>query len=178
MARPKKNGVEQPLNLDGNNMLMENENAPQSQENAAQQQSEEQVEEFKEEDGRSFDVKDGVPRPFGINEGLFTIYAPNDIEARKGRIPVRMGITLREGYRGLIVPIKANAICGLPTESDYRLQHSDVISTHVEEKGEVMLVLSINDETMIQEQTNFGSRSRNLIIPKGAPLAILMIFKL
>lgn len=178
MARPKKNGVEQPLNLDGNNMPMENENAPQSQENAAQQQSEEQVKEFKEEDGRSFDVKDGVPRPFGINEGSFTIYAPNDIEARKGRIPVRMGITLREGYRGLIVPIKANAICGLPTESDYRLQHSDVISTHVEEKGEVMLVLSINDETMIQEQTNFGSRSRNLIIPKGAPLAILMIFKL
>lgn len=178
MARPKKNGAEQPLNLDGNNMPIENENAPQSQENAAQQQSEEQVEEFEEEDGRSFDVKDGVPRPFGINEGSFTIYAPNDIEARKGRIPVRMGITLREGYRGLIVPIKANAICGLPTESDYRLQHSDVISTHVEEKGEVMLVLSINDETMIQEQTNFGSRSRNLIIPKGAPLAILMIFKL
>lgn len=178
MARPKKNGVEQPLNLDGNNMPMENENAPQSQENAAQQQSEEQVEEFKEEDGRFFDVKDGVPCPFGINEGSFTIYAPNDIEARKGRIPVRMGITLREGYRGLIVPIKANAICGLPTESDYRLQHSDVIPTHVEEKEEVMLVLSINDETMIQEQTNFGSRSRNLIIPKGAPLAVLMIFKL
>lgn len=178
MARPKKNSVEQPLNLDGNNMPMENENAQQSQENAAQQQSEEQVEELKEEEGRSFDVKDGVPRPFGINEGSFTIYAPNDIEARKGRIPVRMGITLREGYRGLIVPIKANALCGLPTESDYCLQHSDVIPIHVEEKGEVMLVLSINDETMIQEQTNFGSRSRNLIIPKGAPLAILMIFKL
>lgn len=178
MARPKKNGAEQPLNLDGNNMPMENENAQQSQENAAQQQSEEQVEELEEEDGDPFDVKDGVPLPLGINEGSFTIYAPNNIEARKGRIPVRMCITLREGYRGLIVPIKANALYGIPTESDYRLQHSDVISTHVEEKGEVMLVLSINDETMIQEQTNFGSRSRNLIIPKGAPLAILMIFKL
>lgn len=178
MARPKKNGVEQPLNLDGNNMPMENENAPQNQENAAQQQSKEQVEEFEEEDKLPFDVKDGVPLPFGINEGSFTIYAPNDIEARKGRIPVRMGITLREGYRGLIVPIKANALYGLPTESDYRLQHSDVIPIHVEEKGEVMLVLSINDETMIQEQTNFGSRSRNLIIPKDSPLAILIIFKL
>lgn len=178
MARPKKNGVEQPLNLDGNNMPVENKNAQQSQENAAQQQSEEQVKEFKEEDGYPFDVKDGVPLPFGINEGSFTIYAPNDIEARKGRIPVKMGITLRKGYRGLIVPIKANALCGLPTESDYRLQHSDVISIHVEEEGQVMLLLSINDETRIQEQTNFGSRSRNLIIPKGAPLAILMIFKL
>lgn len=178
MARPKKNGVEQPLNLDGNNMPVENKNAQQSQENAAQQQSEEQVKEFKEEDGYPFDVKDGVPLPFGINEGSFTIYAPNDIEARKGKIPVKMGITLRKGYRGLIVPIKANALYGLPTESDYRLQHSDVISIHVEEEGQVMLLLSINDETRIQEQTNFGSRSRNLIIPKGAPLAILMIFKL
>lgn len=61
MARPKKNGAEQPLNLDGNNMPMENENAQQSHENAAQQQSEEQVEEFEEEDEFPFEIKDGVP---------------------------------------------------------------------------------------------------------------------
>lgn len=177
MARPKKNDVEQPLNLDGNNMPMENENAQQSQENAAQQQSEEQVEENEKENGLPFEIEDGVPSPID-NNGSFIIYAPTDIESRKGRIPVNMGITLREGYRGLIVPITANSIYGLPTESDYRLQHSDVISTQVGEEEEVRLVLSINDETMIQEQTNFGSRSRNLIIPKGTPLAVLMIFKL
>lgn len=177
MARPKKNGVEQPLNLDGNNMPMENENAQQSQENAAQQQNEEQVEENEKENELPFEIKDGVPSPID-NNGSFIIYAPTDIESRKGRIPVNMGITLREGYRGLIVPITANAIYGLPTESDYRLQHSDVISTQVGEEEEVRVVLSINDETMIQEQTNFGSRSRNLIIPKGTPLAILVIFKL
>ena len=177
MARPKKNGVEQPLNLDGNNMPMENENAQQSQENAAQQQSEEQVEENEKENELPFEIEDGVPSPID-NNGSFIIYAPIDIETRKGRIPVKMGITLREGYRGLIVPITDNAIYGLPTESDYRLQHSDVISTQVGEEEEVRLVLSINDETMIQEQTNFGSRSRNLIIPKGTPLAILVIFKL
>jgi hypothetical protein len=177
MARPKKNGAEQPLNLDGNNMPMENENAQQSQENTAQQQSEEQVEENEEEYELPFEIEDGVPSPINDN-GSFIIYAPTDIETRKGRIPVKMGITLREGYRGLIVPIEANALYGIPTESDYRLQYSDVISTQVGEKKKVMLVLSINDETMIQEQTNFGSRSRNLIIPKGAPLAILMIFKL
>lgn len=177
MARPKKNGVEQPLNLDGNNMPMENENAQQSQENAAQQQSEEQVEENEKENELPFEIEDGVPSPID-NNGSFIIYAPIDIESRKGRIPVNMGITLREGYRGLIVPITANAIYGLPTESDYRLQHSDVISTYVGEKEMVRLVLSINDETMIQEQTNFGSRSRYLIIPKGSPLAILVIFKL
>ena len=177
MARPKKNGVEQPLNLDGNNMPMENENAQQSQENAAQQQSEEQVEENEKENELPFEIEDEVPSPID-NNGSFIIYAPTDIETRKGRIPVKMGITLREGYRGLIVPITDNAIYGLPTESDYRLQHSDVISTQVGEEEEVRLVLSINDETMIQEQTNFGSRSRNLIIPKGTPLAILVIFKL
>ena len=177
MARPKKNGVEQPLNLDGNNMPMENENAQQRQENAAQQQSEEQVEENKKENELPFEIKDGVPSPID-NNGSFIIYAPTDIETRKGRIPVKMGITLREGYSGLIVPITDNAIYGLPTESDYRLQHSDVISTQVGEKEMVRLVLSINDETMIQEQTNFGSRSRNLIIPKGTPLAVLMILKM
>lgn len=177
MARPKKNGVEQPLNLDGNNMPMENENAQQSQENAAQQQSEEQIEENEKENELPIEIEDGVPSPID-NNGSFIIYAPTDIESRKGRIPVNMGITLREGYRGLIVPITANAIYGLPTESDYRLQHSDVISIQVGEEEEVRVVLSINDETMIQEQTNFGSRSRNLIIPKGTPLAILVIFKL
>ena len=181
MARSKKNGTEQPLNLGGNNMPMENKNAQQSQENAAQQQSEKQVEEQVEENEKEnelpFEIKDGVPSPID-NNGSFIIYAPTDIESRKGRIPVKMGITLREGYRGLIVPIKANALYGIRTESDYRLQHSDVISTQVGEEEEVRLVLSINDETMIQEQTNFGSRSRNLIIPKGTPLAVLMIFKL
>lgn len=178
MARPKKNGVEQPLNLDGNNMPMENKNAQQSQENAAQQQSEEQVEEFEEEDELPFDVEGLQPDPEVNTNGSFIICTPKDIEARKGRIEVVTGITLKEGYRGLIVPITFNALHGLPTELDYRLQHSDVISTQVGEKEMVRLVLSINDETMIQEQTNFGSRSRNLIIPKGAPLAILMIFKL
>ena len=178
MARPKKNGVEQPLNLDSNNMPMENENAQQSQENAAQQQSEEQVEEHEEENEFPFEVEGLNYEPEINTNGSFVICAPYNIEARKGRIEVVTYFTLKEGYRGLIIPITDNAIYGLPTESDYRLQHSDVISTQVGEKEKVKLVLSINDETMIQEQTNFGSRSRNLIIPKGAPLAILMIFKL
>lgn len=178
MARPKKNGVAQPLNLDDNNMPMENENAQQSQESAAKQQSEEQVEEHEEEDELPFEVEGLQPDPEVNTNGSFIICAPQKIEARKGRIEVVTGITLKEGYSGLIVPITFNALHGLPTESDYRLQHSDVISTQVGEKEMVRLVLSINDETMIQEQTNFGSRSRNLIIPKGAPLAILMIFKL
>lgn len=178
MARPKKNGVEQPLNLDGNNMPMENENAPQNQENVAQQQSEEQVEEHEEENELPFEVEGLNYEPEINTNGSFVICAPYNIEARKGRIEIVTHFTLKEGYRALIVPITDNAIYGLPTESDYRLQHSDVISTQVGEKEKVKLVLSINDETMIQEQTNFGSRSRNLIIPKGAPLAILMIFKL
>lgn len=186
MARPKKNGAGQPLNLDGNNMPMENENAPQSQENAAQQQSEEQVEEQVEEHEEEHEEENEFPFEVeGLNyepeintNGSFVICAPYNIEARKGRIEVVTYFTLKEGYRGLIVPITDNAINGLPTESDYRLQHSDVISIQVGEKEKVKLVLSINDETMIQEQTNFGSRSRNLIIPKGTPLAVLMVFKL
>ena len=91
MAKPKKNGVEQHLNLDGNNMPMENENAQQSQENTAQQQSEEQVEEFEEEDELPFEVEDGVPSPIDNDSNSFVIYAPNDIETRKGRMEVEIG---------------------------------------------------------------------------------------
>ena len=80
MARPKKNGVEQPLNLDGNNMPMENENAQQSQENAAQQQSEEQVEENEKENELPFEIADGVSSPIDNDSNSFVIYAPNDIE--------------------------------------------------------------------------------------------------
>lgn len=178
MARPKKNSAEQPLGLNGDKLSTENNSAQQSQENAAQQQNNEQVEEHEKENELPFEIENGVPSPIDNDSNSFIIYAPNDIEARKGRIEVATGITLREGYRGLIVPITFNALHGLPTESDYRLQHSDIISTQVGEKEMVRPVLSINDETMIQEQTNFGSRSRNLIIPKGAPLAVLLISKL
>ncbi len=177
MARPKKNAVEQPLGLNGDKSSTENNNAQQSQENAAQQESNGQVKES-EEDKNPLEVRDIVPLPIYDNNNSFIIYATNDIEARKGRLLVRTGITLKEGYSGLIVPITENALKGIPTETDYRLQHSDVISTYVKEGEEVRLVLSINDETMIQEQTNFGSRTRNLIIPKGVPLAILLVYKL
>ena len=116
MARPKKNGVEQPLNLNVNNMSMENENAQQSQENAAQKQSEEQVEENEKENELPFEIEDGVSSPIDNDSNSFVIYAPNDIETRKGRMEVLTGITLKEGYRGLIIPITATAIYGLPTE--------------------------------------------------------------
>lgn len=83
MARPKKNGVEQPLNLDGNNMPMENENAQQSQENAAQQQNEEQVEENEKENELPFEIEDGVPSPID-NNGSFIIYAPMILKLVRG----------------------------------------------------------------------------------------------
>lgn len=177
MARPKKNAVEQPLELNGDKLSTENNNTHQSQENAAQQESNRQVKES-EEDKIPLEVTDGVPLPIYNSNNSFVIYAPNDIEAHKGQLLVKTGITLKDGYSGLITPIIENALQGIPTETDYRLQHSGVISTYVNEGEEIRLVLSINDETMIQEQTNFGSRTRNLIIPKGVPLAILLVYKL
>ena len=177
MARPKKNAVEQPLELNGDKLSTENNNTQQSQENAAQQESNGQVKES-EEDKLPLEVIDGVPLPIYNSNNSFVIYAPNDIEAHKGKLLLKTGITLKNGYSGLITPIIENALQGIPTETDYRLQHSGVISTYVNEGEEIRLVLFINDETMIQEQTNFGSRTRNLIIPKGVPLATLIVYKL
>lgn len=177
MARPKKNAVEQPLELNGDKLSTENNNTQQSNENAAQHESNGQVKES-DEDKFPLEVTDGVPLPIYNSNNSFVIYAPNDIEAHKGQLLVKTGITLKGGYSGLITPIIENALQGIPTETDYRLQHSGVISTYVKEGEEIRLVFSINDETMIQEQTNFGSRTRNLIIPKGVPLATLIVYKL
>lgn len=179
MARPKKNGVEQPLDLKDDKLPLEAENAQQSKGNEVQQQENEQQPEAKEEFEVPFELESYAMHPIMSEDGSsFLILAPNDIEARQGRIFLKTGVIVKEGYRGLIVPTSDNAANGLPTETDYRLQHSDVISMQAASNREVKLVLNINDDTMIQEQTNFGSRSRNLVIPKGTPLAELMIFKL
>jgi len=177
MARPKKNGVEQPLDLKDDKLPLEAENAQQSKGNEVQQQENEQQPEAKEEFEVPFELESYAMHPIMSEDGSsFLILAPNDIEARQGRMYLKTGIVIKDGYRGLIVPTNDNAAYGLRTESDYRLQHSDVISMQAAKN--MKLVLNINDDTMIQEQTNFGSRSRNLIIPKGTPLAELMIFKL
>lgn len=173
MARPKKNEVEQPLNLEGDKLPIEGENAQEGAKNEAQQKTKEQEEEV----DIPFELESHGMMPVKSADGSsFLILAPNDIEARQGRMYLNTGIVIKDGYRGLIVPTSDNAVHGLPTETDYRLQHSDVISMQAGKK--LKLVLNINDDTMIQEQTNFGTRSRNLVIPKGTPLAELMIFKL
>lgn len=178
MPRPKKTSVEQPLGLDNDKLLADNNNAKQSEEKADKQEGKEQAKDSIKSD-LPFTLKnDAILYPTCYCDGSFTIYAPADIEARKGRIVVDTGVILNQGYRGIILPVPANSISGLPTESDYRLSNSDVISLQAEEGKEIRLVLSINDETMIHEQTNFGSHSRNLFIPKRTPLAEIMIFKL
>lgn len=178
MARPKKTAVEQPLGLDGDKLLTENNNAQQSEEKVAKQEGKEQAKDSVT-NGLPFALKDdSILYPTCSSDGSFTIYAPADIETHEGRIVVDTGVILNEGYRGIILPVPDNAISGLPTESNYRLSNSDVIPLQAEEGKEIRLVLSINDETMIHEQTSFGSHSRNLFIPKRTPLAEIMIFKL
>lgn len=178
MSRPKKIAVEQPLRLDNDKLLEENNNSKQSEEKADKQEGKEQAEDSAKSD-LPFTLKnDSILYPTCCCDDSFVIYAPSEIEAHKGRIVVDTGVVLNQGYRGIILPVPANAISGLPTESDYRLSNSDVISLQAEEGKEIRLVLSINDETMIHEQTSFGSHSRNIFIPKRTPLAEIMIFKL
>ena len=177
MTRPKKNGVEQPLDIQGDRLYLEAENAQQDQEKEAQQQENEQQQEAKEDFEVPFELESYAMHPIMSEDGSsFLILAPNDIETKKGRMHIMTGIILKDGYRGLIVPTSDNAANGLPTETDYRLLNSDVISMQAEKK--VKLVFNIGDDTSIIEQTSFGSHHRNLIIPKGTPLAELMIFKL
>lgn len=169
MGRPRKNGVEPLLNIEGDKLHMGNENARQNTNNATEHEQNEQI--------LPIEVESYAMLPLeNPDRKSFLMEAPNDIEVRQGRMEIITGIVIKDGYFGLIFPLHDNAAKGLPTEKGYRLQHSDVISMTAQKK--VKLMLNINDETMVQEHTNHGSRYRSLVIPKGTPLAELVIFKL
>lgn len=158
-----------PANAEADKLPIGVENAQQNASNAAETQ--------KEQASALIEVADWAAQPFiPADMSALGIVAPSDIEVRKGRMYIVTGITINEGYFGLIFPTPDNAANGLKTETAYRLAHSDVISMRVQ--GKVKLVLNIDDDTVIQEHTNFGSHARNLRIPKGTPLAELVIFKL
>lgn len=169
MGRPKKNGVEMQVNAEDDKLPLNEGNAQQNAINAAETQ--------KEQTSSLIEVADWAAQPFiSADMSVLGIVSPSDIEVRKGRMYIDTGITINEGYFGLIFPTPDNAAYGLKTETDYRLTHSDVIPMRTQ--GKVKLVLNIDNDTVVQEHTNFGSRSRNLVIPEGTPLAELVIFKL
>ncbi len=169
MGRPRKNGVEPLLNMEGDKLHMSNENAQQNASNATEHEQDKQV--------SPIEVENWAMSPlYNPSRNSFLIEAPNDIEIRQGRMEIVTGTIICDGYFGIILPLHDNAAKGLPVEKGYRLQHSDVISMTAQKK--VRLMLNINDETMVQEHTNHGSRYRSLVIPKGTPLAELVVFKL
>ena len=169
MSRPKKNETEQPLILDEDKLPVGEEKAAENANNAAETES--------NQEALPIEVVDGAIQPLPSADRMsFIILASNDIDTRQGRIDLQTGIVIKDGYRGLVLPTYDNAAHGLCTETDYRLQHSDVIPMHVEKH--VRVILNIADETLVQEQTAFGSHARNLRIPKGTPLAELVLFKL
>lgn len=170
MSRPKKNEAEQPLILDGDKLPVSEEKAAENANNAAGTESNQEI-------ILPIEVSDGAIQPLPSADRMsFIILASNDIDTRQGRIDLQTGIVIKDGYRGLVLSTYDNAAHGLCTETDYRLQHSDVIPMHVEKH--VRVILNIADETLVQEQTAFGSHARNLRIPKGTPLAELVLFKL
>ena len=170
MSRPKKNETEQPLILDDDKLPVGEEKAAENANNAAETESNQEI-------ILPIEVVDGAIQPLPSADRMsFIILASNDIDTRQGRIDLQTGIVIKDGYRGLVLPTYDNAAHGLRTETDYRLQHSDVIPMHVEKH--VRVIINVADETLVQEQTAFGSHARNLRIPKGTPLAELVLFKL
>lgn len=168
MGRPKKNAAGQDLTLRDGNQPAEDVDMRLHEKNG--------VIHAKETD-LPFELEGYASMPIPLEDNLsFLVCANTDIEMRRGRMSLPTGIVLKDGYRGLIMPTADNAAHGLLAEKGCRLSHSDVISTRAEKN--IRLVLNIADDTSIHEQTNFGSRSRNLVISQGTPLAELILFKL
>ncbi len=157
-----------PINTEGDKPSLSEGNAQQSASNAAETQEEQTL--------SLIEVADWAAQP-SISADMSTlgIVAPSDIEVRKGRMYIDTGITVKDGYSGLIFPTPLNAAYGIETSVGYRMMHSDVIPTKV--YGKVKLVLNIEDETSVRVCTASSTRFCNLVIPKGAPLAELVLFK-
>lgn len=168
MGRPRKNGVESPQITEGDKLPTNDKNAQNSTSIACQTQRERimlpiSVEQWAEQSIIGSDVSS------------LLIMAPVDIEVKKGRMYIDTGINIINGYYGLIFPTPLNAAYGIETSVGYRMMRSDIIPMKVQNK--VKLVLNIEDETSVRVCTASSTRFRNLIIPKGVPLAELVLFK-
>lgn len=174
MGRPKKNADEQPLNLEGDKLFNEQQKAAESGENVAQNENNEQLQEEIEEDVMPISLESWAEATLD-DDGAYIISYQQDVELYEGRLMLKTGIYIKDGWVGFISPIEDNAYNGLKTENGTRLTNSDVIGMKASKN--VKIVLNIGDNVFIQEQTNFGTRPRRLKIPAHTPVAKLVLFK-
>lgn len=179
MGRPKKNADEQPLNLEGDKLFNEQQKAAESGENATQNENNEQLQEEAEENmegGLPFELGSYADIPLmDAEDNCFIISFSQDVELYEGRLMLKTGICIKDGWVGFISPTEDNAYNGLKAENGIRLTNSDVICMKASKN--VKIVLNIGDDVFIQEQTNFGTRPRRLKIPAHTPVAKLVLFK-
>lgn len=112
--------------------------------------------------------------PAAVTANLWELYAPTDVELRKGRVVVPLQLTLANGLSGVITSTPDNARNGILVNNGTRLVKSNVISMAV--CGELDVVIDINEDTLFVEQTNLGARTRNVFIPAGTPIARLFMY--
>lgn len=173
MGRPKKNADEQPLNLEGDKLFNEQQKAAESGENANQNKNNEQLQE-EVENVMPISLESWAEATLD-DDGAYIISFSQDVELYEGRLLLKTGIYIKDGWVGFISPIEDNAYNGLKIENGIRLTNSDVIGMKASKN--VKIVLNVNDAVFIQEQTSFGTRPRRLKIPAHTPVAKLVLFK-
>lgn len=107
-------------------------------------------------------------------QGCYTIYAPTDIELRRGRLVVPLEIEL-SGVGGIITDTPDNARYGIWVHNGQRMVKSHIIPFVA--TGKMEAVFNIDEETLYTEKTELGTRTRNVFIPAGTAIAKLAIIK-
>lgn len=107
-------------------------------------------------------------------QGCYVVYAPTDIELRRGRVVVPLEIKL-SGFGGIITDTPDNARYGIRVHNGQRMVKSHIIP--VIATGELEAVISVEEETLFTEKTALGTRTRNVFIKAGEPIAKLAIVK-
>lgn len=103
------------------------------------------------------------------------LYTSEDTALKQGRVNVPVLVNVQSKTGVLVTSTADNSINGLLVEGGRRLENSFVIPTTFVGDKEICVTLSVQDETSILRQTQFGTRMDNLIIPKGTHIANLVI---
>lgn len=105
---------------------------------------------------------------------VIPLYTHEDIIIKRGRNIVNLGVKLKAGVTGLVLPSEDCIFNGLPTEIEgYRL--TSFFISPVYATNEVQIVIHVFGDTKIQERTDYGERYRDIVIPEGTNIATIAI---
>lgn len=119
--------------------------------------------------------KEGMPSTCikATGQREYLILCPQDVELKEGRVVIKIGVTLKDDVRAIVLPTVDNALYGIEAENGIVLERTDVVPMSI--RGEVRVCIRCDDDVLTSDVTPFGSTSRHIRLLAGTVLAQLII---